>query len=96
MTPLDKIENVLEQFFNMNTIKFSIDIKDYQDLLDSLGYEGYSLINQTAEIKKKDELLSVIDDVKLSDVNLITEETKSTLLKSSDRGTEEKEVKDND
>lgn len=94
MTPLDKIENVLEQFFNMNTIKYSIDIKDYQDLLDSLGYEGYSLINQTAEIKKKDELLSVIDDVRLSDLNLITEETKSTLLKSSDRETEDKEVKD--
>ena len=30
MSPLDKIENVLEQFYNMALIKYSIDLEDYK------------------------------------------------------------------
>ncbi len=93
MSPLDKIENVLEQSFNMNMIKYSMDIENYKDLIDCLGYEGYSLINQSSEIKKKDELLNAIGDVRLSEVNSITEETRSMALTSRDRETEEKEGK---
>ena len=93
MSPLDKIENVLEQFFNMNMIKYSIDIEDYKEFINCLGYEGYSLINQSSEVKKKDELLNAIGDVKLSEVNSITEETRNIALKSRDRENEEKEGK---
>lgn len=93
MSPLDKIENVLEQFFNMNMIKYSIDIETYKEFIDCLGYEGYSLINQSSEVKKKDELLNTIGDVRLSEVNGITEETRNMALKSRDRETEEKEGK---
>ena len=89
MTPLDKIENVLEQIFNMNMIKYNMGIENYQDFLDSLGYEGYSLINQSADLRKKTELLNVIDDVKLSDFNSIIEETKSLFLDSKNRETRE-------
>ena len=93
MSPLDKIENVLEQFFNMNMIKYSIDIEDYKEFINCLGYEGYSLINQSSEVKKKDELLNAIGDVRLSEVNSITEETRNIALKSRDRENEEKEGK---
>ncbi len=89
MTPLDKIENVLEQIYNMNMVKYNMGIENYKDFLNSLGYEGYSLINQAADIRKKDELLSVVNDVKLSDLNSITEETKSAFLDSMNRETKE-------
>lgn len=89
MTPLDKIENVLEQIYNMNMVKYNMGIENYKDFLNSLGYEGYSLINQAADIRKKDELLNVVNDVKLSDLNSITEETKSAFLDSKNRETKE-------
>ena len=89
MTPLDKIENVLEQIYNMNMVKHNMGIENYKDFLNSLGYEGYALINQAADIRKKDELLNVVNDVKLSDLNSITEETKSAFLDSKNRETKE-------
>ena len=89
MTPLDKIENVLEQAFNLKDKKYIMGFENYQDFLDLLSDEGYPLINQSAELRKKDELLNIIDDVKLSDFNSITEETKSVLLDSNNRETRE-------
>ncbi len=89
MTPLDKIENVLEQVFNLKDKKYIMGFENYQDFLDLLSDEGYPLINQSAELRKKDELLNIIDDVKLSDFNSITEETKSVLLDSNNRETRE-------
>lgn len=73
----------------MNMVKHNMGIENYKDFLNSLGYEGYSLINQAADIRKKDELLNVVNDVKLSDLNSITEETKSAFLDSKNRETKE-------
>lgn len=50
MTPLEKVENVLQQQYNFNSIKYTIDIEHYRELVDLLGYEGYSLINQSADL----------------------------------------------
>lgn len=55
MTPLEKIENVLEQYFDITNQKYTIMQNEiYADLLDRIGYEGYALINQTVDVKKSD------------------------------------------
>ena len=51
-------------------------IYKYKDFLNCLGYEGYSLINQAGDLRKKDELYSTISDVKLSEVEEITQGTR--------------------
>lgn len=55
MTPLEKIDNVLMQYFNMQTPKYNIGIDNYVLLLERLDYEGYALINQTAKLLKLKE-----------------------------------------
>lgn len=47
MTPLDKIENVLEQRFNINLIKYRMTLDMYKKMLDCIIYEDLELINQT-------------------------------------------------
>lgn len=54
MTPLQKIENVLEQVYNLNEMKYSMEIGSYIEFLDRLGYEGFSLINQSKNLLEKD------------------------------------------
>ena len=90
MSPLDKIENVLEQFYNMSLIKYSIDLEDYKAFLNSLGYEGYSLINQSSDIKKKDELLHSVSDVSLSEFNNVAKGIRSAVLQEQNRETDDK------
>lgn len=90
MSPLDKIENVLEQFYNMSTIKYNIDIEDYKEFLNSLGYEGYSLINQASDVKKKDELLHSVSDVRLSEFNKGVKDIRSVILQEHNKDTGEK------
>lgn len=90
MSPLDKIENVLEQFYNMSLIKYSIDLEDYKAFLNSLGYEGYSLINQSSDIKKKDELLHSVSDVSLSEFNKGSKDIRSAVLQEQNRETDDK------
>ena len=90
MSPLDKIENVLEQFYNMSLIKYSIDLEDYKAFLNSLGYEGYSLINQSSDIKKKDELLNSVSDVSLSEFNKGSKDIRSAVLQEQNRETDDK------
>lgn len=90
MSPLDKIENVLEQFYNMSSVKYNIDIEVYKEFLDCLGYEGYSLINQASNVKKKDELLHTVSDIRLSEFNKGVKDVKSVVLQEHTRDTEEK------
>ncbi len=52
MTPLEKIDNVLEQQFNLCMVKYCMGFDNYVDFLDRLTYEGYSLINQAADLAK--------------------------------------------
>ena len=50
MTPFEKIDNVLEQKYNMNMVKYSMGIDNYRLFIERLGYEGFSLINQSADL----------------------------------------------
>ena len=90
MSPLDKIENVLEQFYNMSSVKYNIDIEVYKEFLDCLGYEGYALINQAADVKKKDELLHSVSDIRLSEFNKGVKDVRSAVLQEHTRDTEKK------
>ena len=90
MSPLDKIENLLKQLYNMALIKYSIDLEDYKAFLNSLGYEGYSLINQSSDIKKKDELLHSVSDVSLSEFNNVAKDIRSAVLQEQNRETDDK------
>ena len=56
MTPIEKIDNVLEQRFNLNIEKYNMGIDNYTDFLRILGYESYPLINQTAYLAKSDAI----------------------------------------
>lgn len=85
MTPIEKIDNVLAQNYNMKTVRYNMGIDNYIAFLDRIGYEGYSLINQAADLKKTQELLHVISDVRSSELNDITKETKSVLENTLDK-----------
>lgn len=50
MTPLEKLDNVLEQKYNLSMVRYNMGPELYKDFLERLGYEGYSLINQTATL----------------------------------------------
>ena len=56
MTPMEKIDNVLYQRFNLSMIRYNMGIDNYKDFLNILGYEGYSLINQTADLAKSNTI----------------------------------------
>ena len=76
MTPLEKIENVLYQVYIIpDKTKRCIDIDEYTALLDTMGWEIYSLINQTATIIGKEELEQTIRNMRLSEVNEMVKQT---------------------
>lgn len=81
MTPIEKIDNVLAQKYNLNMVRYSMGIDNYKAFLERLGHEGFSLINQAADLKKKQELLHLVSDVKSSELSAITEETKMMVKK---------------
>ena len=60
MTPIEKIDNVLTQSYNMNMIKYNMGIDNYKAFLERLGYEGFSLVNQAATLanSKKEQNFS--------------------------------------
>lgn len=95
MTPVEKIDNVLEQKYNLNMVRYSMGIDNYKAFLERLGYEGFSLINQSADIKKKEELLDVISDVNCSEMNAITQETKAIEIAKSNNISEKGENNSN-
>ena len=83
MAPIEKIDNVLEQRYNLNMIRYNMGIDNYKDFLERLGYEGFSLINQAADLKKRQELLRVVSDVNSSELSDITHETKMIALENT-------------
>ena len=85
MTPMSKIDNVLEQFYNMKMIKYSIGIEKYSEIVRQMCGEAFTLINQ-AEDKKIEHSVS---DLRMSEVNSVTQETRALIEK--DKG-EERDV----
>lgn len=85
MTPLEKIDNVLEQSYTMHTIKHSMGLDNFKAFLDCMNWESHSLVNQTADLIAKEELvrktvLEAIQNVTLSEVNEVTNETRKLTL----------------
>lgn len=85
MTPLEKIENVLMQMFNINAIKYIIGVEHYKEIATFIAKEGYFLVNQTADIMKEDELNKVISDIRISEVTEIYKETRDKGTKVEQR-----------
>lgn len=80
MTPLEKIDNVLEQSYTMHMARYNMGIDNYKAILECLGWESYSLINQTADLAKEElvrkTVLKSIENVTLSELNEVTNETR--------------------
>lgn len=79
MTPIDKIDNTLEQFFcyrKKALLLYSISPENCSSLIEQIAHEIYPLINQTADLIKRKELEQMIGDVRIFSVNEITSETK--------------------
>lgn len=66
MTPIEKIDNVLTQKYNLNMERYNMGIDNYKAFLERLGYEGYSLINQAAALKQRQELSNTAACVELT------------------------------
>lgn len=79
MTPLEKLENALQQFYNLKNIKYKIELEDFSALHDRICWESYSLINQTADVKAKEEIMEKLQNVKQFEVNGVTVETRKGL-----------------
>lgn len=71
LTPIEKIDNVLAQSYNMKMARYSMGIDNYRDFLERLGYEGYSLINQAAALKKQQELSNTAACVELTPLAVV-------------------------
>jgi len=95
MTPIQRIDNVLEQCYTFKGIKYQFDLSDpeqkecYQDIIIQTLKEGYILINQAAEIKKNLENINQMTDIKkvaeevtVSRVSNVTNETKQGLIQN--------------
>ena len=76
MTPLQKIDNTLEQFYNLCDLKYHIPIEIYPDLITKNCYEFCPLINQASEIKVKEEIAQSVAGITASEVENVTSETK--------------------
>ena len=67
-----------------------MDIEDYRNFLDRLGYEGYSLINQTSDLlkEKKREEITPYQAVK----NALKNTTTDKVYEASTMEKEEKDI----
>lgn len=81
MTPIQRIDNVLEQCYTFKGIKYKFDLLDpeqkacYQDITLQTLREGYILINQ-AKDRKIEEIKKVVGEMTASRVSNIIKETK--------------------
>ncbi len=93
MTPMEKLDNVLEQSFNLNAIIQHISPDNCALLCQQINSEYYILVNQAADIKAKEQIAKCVGDVKLSDVEEVTKETKEGVksLRIGEKVQEEKE-----
>lgn len=83
MTPIEKIDNVLAQRYYLSMERYNMGIDNYKDFLERTCYEGFPLVDQAADLKKRQELLHVVSDVKSSELSDITHETRTIALKNT-------------
>ena len=75
MTPLEKVDNGLEQFLYLTDIRRFIDPSINKEFIMQIGKEFYPLIHQSAQIKAKEEIEGVTTGVRSGEVDKITKET---------------------
>lgn len=85
MSPLEKIDNVLTQRYNINNVKYSMGIESFKAILERFTYEGYGLIKQTFELKTKEDLEESLGDVRLSEVSDVTAQTKDKAVTKDEK-----------
>lgn len=54
MTPMDMLDNILMQYYNVGLYKYSIEIERYADFLKVMGTEGASYIYQAKDIREQE------------------------------------------
>lgn len=67
MTPIEKIDNVFTQIYNMKMVRYNMGIDNYKAFGERLNYEGFPLINQAAILvnqKKEQKFSSEVKDPK--------------------------------
>lgn len=96
MTPIMKIDNALEQTYDIKKIAGNnkININDYKEILNQICYESYPFINEAADIKAKEEIKQMVEDVRISSVNDVTNETRQGIQNSKDKQMEQEGGKD--
>lgn len=92
MTPILKIDNVLEQVYDIKTIITKIDLEEQNEIFNQLGYESYAFINQASDIKTKEELAQMVSDVRVSSINDVTNETRAGIQSLKDKEIEQEGV----
>lgn len=84
MTPIDKIDNVLEQQCYCKKkllLLYSVSPENTASLFEQIAHEIYPLINQTIDIKTKENIQQLVKDVKISSINEVTNETREGIQK---------------
>lgn len=88
-TPIQKIDNVLEQCYNFKGIKYQFNLynpeekQQYCDIVSQILQEGFTLINQAYDIQKSQshnimpQIAHITKTVSKSDIEKVTKETKS-------------------
>ena len=88
-TPIQKIDNVLEQCYNFKGIKYQFNLynpeekQQYCDIVSQILQEGFTLINQAYDIQKSQshnimpQIAQITNTVSKSDIEKVTKETKS-------------------
>lgn len=93
VSPLQKIDNTLEQFYYLSGF-IALNMKDnYSKFAVETIHEISPFMKQAREIKVKEEIAKSISDVKASDFNRITDETRKGIqsLKTKEKDKEEGE-----
>lgn len=107
MTPIGRLDNVMEQMYTFDAVKYRYDIfdpkqkKEFQDILIAIMKEGYKIVNQARQIKEEEkenspmeQIKDAIQDVTASRVDKVTKETKQ-LIKQNEITKEETVQGDN-
>lgn len=86
MTPLEIIENSMNQIYSMGMVKYNIPINDYGEFVKAISTQYSPWIKEASELKKQDELKHAVVGVPLSQVNDVMEETVKLVELSKDMG----------
>lgn len=54
-TPMEKIDNVLQQIYDMRTVKYNIPIEEYKEIMQSVISEAYYILNEVGEMQRQEQ-----------------------------------------